>query len=314
MDYKPIANTHKPKTEKGVILITSLWMVTILAIFAVSIGRQSAISLKLTSYDIDKLRAYFLARAAIIRVLAEKKLEYKNNLSVGVDALSQSWANNKKLFDRHPFGDGSYTIGYEYPLAKWSEDRPVMLYGLMDEESKININTTTEETISNLLIYFDIDEDDAFDIAGAIIDWRDKNDDVATSEDRLLYGAESTHYQDLLPGYDCKNSDFNTIYELLLLRGVTLRILNMIKPYITVFGSGKVNINSASEPVLSAFMGPDFDNLASKIVAYREGEDDTIGTNDDAWFSLGSTITDRGKAGFIEIKNLQDRLSFEVDS
>ncbi len=306
MNYEPITGNCGPNTKKGLILITTLWMVAILAVFAVSIGRQSAISLKLTSYDIDKLKAYFIARAGIIRVLAEKRLEYKNNLSIGVDALSQPWANNTKLFDRHRFGDGSYTVGYEYPLPKKSDDIPVTLYGFMDEESKININTASDETISNLLLYFDIDEDDAMDIAGAIIDWRDMDNDVASSEDRLLYGAENTYYQGLLQGYDCKNSDFDTIYELLLVRGIAPRILNMIKPYITIFGSGKININSASEPVLSALIGPVFTNLPSKIANFRSGEDGLIGTSDDAWFSFGSTIIDRGKEGLVEIKNLQD--------
>ncbi len=306
MNYEPITVNLKSNTKKGVILIASLWMVAILAVFAVSIGRQSAISLKLTSYDIDKLKAYFIARAGITRVLAEKKLEYKNNLSIGVDALSQPWANNKKLFDNHRFGDGSYTVGYEYPLPGGDDSVPVTLYGLMDEESKININTVTDEIISNLLVYFDIDEDDAMDIAGAIIDWRDVDNVVASSEDKLLYGAENTYYQGLLPGYDCKNSDFDTIYELLLVKGVGPQILNTIKPYITVFGGGGVNINSASEPVLSALMGPDFSNLPSKIANFREGEDDIIGTSDDAWFSFGSTVIDRGKEGLVEIKNLQD--------
>jgi len=306
MDYKPITNNRKPETEKGVILMASLWMVAILAIFAVSIGRQSAISLKLTSYDIDKLKAYFIARAGIMRVLAEKRLEYKNNLSIGVDALSQPWANNKRLFNKHLFGDGSYTVGYEYPLSNEDESMPVTLYGFMDEESKININTAADETISNLLVYFDIDEDDAIDIAGAIIDWRDIDNDVASSKDKLLYGAENIYYQGLLPGYNCKNSDFNTIYELLLVKGITSHILNKIKPYITVFGSGKVNINSASEPALSALIGPAFTDLPSKIANYREGEDDIIGTSDDAWFSFGSTVIDRGKEGLVEIKNLQD--------
>jgi len=306
MYYKAITENRKPKTEKGVILIASLWMVAILTVFAVSIGRQSAISLKLASYDVDKLKAYFVARAGIVRALAEKRIEYKKNLSIGVDALSQPWANNKKLFYRYSFGEGFYTVGYEYPLPKQMYDTPVMLYGLMDEESKININTATEETIKNLLLYFDIDEDNAIDIAGAIIDWRDKDDDVASSENKLLYGAEDSYYKGLLQGYNCKNSDFNTIYELLLVKGIISQILDMIKPYITVFGSGKVNINSATEPVLSALIGPDFTNLPSKIADYREGEDDLIGTSDDAWFSYGSTVTDRGKEGFVEIKNLQD--------
>jgi len=77
-------------------------------------------------------------------------------------------------------------VGYEYPLSADQQDNktPAMLYGLMDEESRININTAPEETLSNLLIYFDIDEDNATEIAGAILDWRDKDDLVTSSEDR----------------------------------------------------------------------------------------------------------------------------------
>ncbi len=294
------------KNESAVILIASLWMIAILAVFAVSIGRQSGVSLKLTSYDVDKLKAYFIARAGITRAVEEKALEFRDNISIGVDALSQAWASNKELFDNHVFGEGSYTIGYEYPSAEDDEKEPVMLYGLMDEESKININRAAEDTLFNLLVYFDIDEDKAREIAGAVIDWRDKDDNAASSQLRLLYGAENSYYQGLASPYACKNSDFDSIYELCLVKGVTSEVMEKISPYITVFGDGKVNINTAPEPVLSALIGPGFSSLCSKIVDYREGDDDTIGTRDDAWFSYGSTVVQRKEEGLVEIKNLQD--------
>jgi general secretion pathway protein K len=292
--------------KDGVILIASLWIIAILSIFAVSIGRQASVSLKLTSYDTDKRQAYFIARAGIVRALSEKLMEYKTGMSSDIDALSQPWANNKDLFLMRTFGPGYYTIGYEYPVSEQNETREVRLYGLMDEQSKININTASEDTISNLLLYFDVEEDLALSIAGSIIDWRDADSEIASSERGLLYGAEEEYYQSLAQPYSCKNAPFDNIYELLLVKNITPDILSSIKPYITVYGNGMVNINTASEPVLSALMGPDFSGLAAKIVLYRQGDDDIIGTDDDSWFSLGPVIVDRGKQGLVEIKNLQD--------
>ena len=292
--------------EKGVILIASLWIVTILSLFAVTIGRQASVSLRLASYDVDKRKAYFIARAGMMRALSEKAIGYKTGLSSDIDAFSQPWINNKDLFLRRAFGAGYYTVGYEYLLPERNGKKSPMLYGLMDEQSKININIASEDTLKNLLIYFDIDENIALSIAGSIMDWRDEDEETASSPKGLLYGAENLYYQGLLFPYGCKNADFDNIYELLLVKGVTVDILNKIKPYITVYGNGMVNINTASEPVLNALVGPDFTGLASKIAGYRQGEDDVVGTEDDAWFSFGSTVIDRREKGLVEIKNLQD--------
>lgn len=291
--------------RKGTILISALWIVAILTVFAVSIGRQSSISLKLTSYNVDKLKAYFIARAGILRALAEKNLEYKLGLTTEIDSLSQDWANNKELFDNHKFGSGSYTVGYEYPALE-GEEKALMLYGLMDEESKININTASEETMANLITSFKVDRDDAEEMAAAIADWRDEDSEVTLLERGSFFGAEDEYYQGLKPSYHCKNLRFDTIYELILVRSITPEILNNIKPYITVYGEGGVNINTANATVLNALFGPDFLDLASKIIRYREGNDEIAGTRDDSWFCLGPYAIDRGDKGFVEIKNLQD--------
>jgi general secretion pathway protein K len=292
--------------KNGVILITALWIVAILSLFAVTIGRQASISLRLTSYDVDKRKAYLIAYAGMIRALSEKAIEYKTGMSSDIDAFSQPWANNEELFSRRAFGPGYYTVGYKYPIGEKGRERPLMLYGLMDEQSKININTASEDIIVNLLLYFDIEEDMAFSIAGSIIDWRDADDLAASSRRGLLYGAENEYYQGLARPYSCKNELFENIYELSLVKGITPEILDKIKPYITVYGNGMVNINTANEIVLDALAGPAFEGLGKKIARYRQGEDDIIGTKDDAWFSLGPVVVDRAGEGFVEIKNLQD--------
>jgi hypothetical protein len=56
-------------------------------------------------------------------------------------------------------------------------------------------------------------------LAAAIIDWRDENDEVSTD------GAEESTYQRLNPAYRCKNAPFESVDELRLVFGMTLDIL-----------------------------------------------------------------------------------------
>lgn len=306
INYELRTTNHELKNNKATILITALWIVAILTVFAVSVGRRSVISLKLTSYNVDRLKAYFIARSGILRVLAEKNLEYKLARSHTIDTLSQSWANNKELFYCHRVGDGDYTIGYEYPEREISQKANPTIYGLMDEQSKININHCPKETIANLIESFAVDRDEAEQIAAAIVDWRDEDSNVTSAENSNFYGAEDSYYMGLSPSYHCKNLPFDIIYELLLVKGVTRETFDKIKDYITIYGTGKVNINTAGERVLNALFGPAFPDLGSKIVRYRQGNDETIGTRDDRWFCYGPYVIERGEEGLVEIKDLQE--------
>jgi type II secretory pathway component PulK len=294
--------------KNGTILVTALWIIAILTIFAVSVGRQSAVNLKLTSYSIDRLKAYFIARAGISRAIAEKRLEYNNPNITQIDALGRKWASNPELFDHHKFGDGTYTVGYKL-LEKKSEDKEnpnPILYGLMDEESKININYAPKETLANLIESFEVERPEAEEIAAAIVDWRDQDSDITTEEKTNFNGAEDSYYQGLEEPYHCKNMPFNDIYEIIFIRAVQPKIFTDIKPYITVYGEGKVNLNTATERALDSIFGAQFPNLASKIVRYRQGNDGVIGTRDDRWFCLGEYKVERKEEGLVEIKNLQE--------
>jgi type II secretory pathway component PulK len=297
---------NEKNTSKGIILITSLWIIAILTVFAVSVARQASILIRLASYDVDRQKAYFIAQAGIFRALSEKMLEYKTGMSTGIDALSQSWANNKELFLKREFGEGAYTLWHERPVSGPAPGSPEILYGLMDEQSKLNINIADESTLSNMLVYINADKDQAIEIAGSILSWRGVDSTIAFSSGRLSYGAENDYYKGLYPGYNRKNSNFDHIYELSLVRGITNEIMHKIEPYITVYGNGMININTASTPVLNALIGPAFPGLAQKIDDYRAGPDGVIGTKDDRWFSLGPVIINRERDGLVAIKNLQD--------
>ena len=85
-------------------------------------------------------------------------------------------------------------------------------FGLVDEASKLNLNTATLEMLELLPRMTP-------QLAAAIIDWRDENEEVSTD------GAEDETYQRLNPPYRCKNAPFESIEELRLVYGMTMDIL-----------------------------------------------------------------------------------------
>ena len=84
-------------------------------------------------------------------------------------------------------------------------------FGLVDEASKLNINTATLDMLEALPFMTP-------DVAASILNWRSSAANVAAGGAELEYGM-------LNPPYSCKNAPFETIDELKLVIGVTTDIL-----------------------------------------------------------------------------------------
>jgi general secretion pathway protein K len=125
-------------------------------------------------------------------------------------------------------------------------------YRITDEEARINVNRATPELLHRLLIELDVERQARDVIVDSIQDWRDQN------EEHRLNGAESDHYLGLPVPYRSKNADFDTLEELLQVHGVTPEIFHGrpespgLVEYLTVAGSGAINVNTASDVVLRA--------------------------------------------------------------
>ncbi|MEZ0228136.1 MAG: general secretion pathway protein GspK, partial [Planctomycetota bacterium] len=91
-------------------------------------------------------------------------------------------------------------------------DAKEVRYGVRDEASKLNVNTAT---VDQLLLIPGMTQE----IAEAIVDWRD------TDEEPQANGAESDYYNALEPGYTAKNGPFESLEELLRVRGIDESIL-----------------------------------------------------------------------------------------
>jgi type II secretory pathway component PulK len=79
-----------------------------------------------------------------------------------------------------------------------------------------------------------------------------------------------------------KEQPFERIDELFLVKGMTRETYDALRPYVTVYGDGRVNINTTSRKILMAF-GLD-GVVADKLLKARRGPDGRDATGDDHIF------------------------------
>jgi type II secretory pathway component PulK len=93
-----------------------------------------------------------------------------------------------------------------------SIERPT--FGLTDEGAKLNLNASW--VTADVLLFLPRMTPE---LAAAIVDWRDTNEDVTQG------GAESETYLRYNPPYRCKNTNYESVAELRLVRGGDLNVL-----------------------------------------------------------------------------------------
>lgn len=275
--------------KKSQALIIILWILVILTVLAVSVGHRVALALRLSRYQREGLRAYYLAKSAVN--LAIEKLLADNN---SFDYLQEDWADNEDVFkENRIFGNENeyITIGYLADID--SED---MIYGVADESSRININEAPKEVLGALFNECGLDSVTSDNLANEFLKWRGS---LAVSED------EDLDYKTAV-GYVYKKDKFITPEEIDLLKGVQELdegIVDRIKSLITVFGSTKtLNINTASAAALNI--------VARSVVNSAEGTSDS----DASFLSqqiINSRLTD--KYPFQNVDIAQMYIAFGVE-
>jgi type II secretory pathway component PulK len=139
-------------------------------------------------------------------------------------------------------------------------------YRITDESARINLNRAPPGLLERLLTELDVEPPVRDVVVDAVQDWRDPN------EEHRLNGAESDYYLALPRPYRSKNGEFDTVDELLQVRGVTPELLYGrpdhpgLAEYLTTWSSGAINVNTASPMVLRAvgFAPPEVDLLAGR--------------------------------------------------
>ena len=249
---------------RGSVLLYVVWVVLLLSLFAAGVGSRALFALNLSRRLSEQLRAAYIARGAV-RYAA---LVLARDGTPSFDGLNDSWSSGS-LFREHPVDGGSFSVTGE----PHTDGGAAAQFGLNDEERRINLNTAPTDVLVRFLEAAGGLGDDALAAAEAIEDWRDEDDDPRTS------GAEGSYYRTLGDAYDCKNGPFENVEELLLVKGISPAVYRNVEPYVTVYGSGRLNLNTAPEAVLRS-LGLSTAGLAG-FLAFRAGEDSELGTLDD---------------------------------
>jgi type II secretory pathway component PulK len=171
--------------NKGLVIIAVLWMVVVLMVMSAILSRKSRLDMKVCLARMEAVRCKWACRAGI-----EKAIAVLNEDETENDSLLDLWSDNPEDFNDVMLDQCWFTVR------------------VIDESSKLNINTATKEQLLGL-------PDMVEEIADAIIDWRD-SDDMPSGA-----GVESGYYEGLTYGYMARNGPFKTLRELLLVKDVT---------------------------------------------------------------------------------------------
>ncbi len=253
--------------------VTALWILALLTVIAIGLSRHALIDLRLDHYDLRSTEARWLARAGIRHATAVLNMEASADSLNAWDAVTEVWAYSPELFKHVACGNGFFAVGY---AIKNDEADVREVYGMVDENRKINLNRAPAEILLRLPGM------NAEKVA-ALLDWRDR-DDISEAG-----GAEAAYYLALHPSYRCKDADLDCVEELELVRGFTQHDVQRLRPLVTVYGDGRVNINTASAEVLQVLgLRPE---LVRTIVAARQGPDGEPFTSDDLVFKNAFEIS-----------------------
>jgi general secretion pathway protein K len=246
------------KQRSGFVIVVVLSIITMLAVILLCFNRQSKNDLRAAESLKKTYQAYNCARSALNIVIAA----IGNNADIEGKKSSIDLFSGKKTFDID-----SYQCSAE----------------ITDENGKINLNKLIDEqgkpckaAIEQFLCLIDVLNRQSgsrinYGIVPAIVDWIDADDNVISlpflRNDNM--GAESAYYMKLNPSYKCRNAPLDAIDELLPVKGITPETYARIRKYVTAYGEGKVNINSAPKEVVESLSGKMDASLAQAIIDRR---------------------------------------------
>lgn len=245
--------------EHGSVLVLTLWVLFFLSALAVAIGSYVDGGLKAARSLRGRALGVQLAKTGVERSIA--LLVTDTN---GWDAATELWGDHADNFMDVEWEGGRYSV---VSPSDSGEPRP----GLRDEESRINISVVELRVLEGLFRSVgEVAVDDAAALAASVADWRDEDEDVLTG------GAENAYYRALADPVECHNGKFLSLHELRWVKGMTDEIMARVEPHITIYGSGKVNLNTAGPEVLGALMAAAggeqavIDSLVRRVLAFRE--------------------------------------------
>jgi competence ComEA-like helix-hairpin-helix protein len=272
--------------RRGSILVGLLWCLALLSVVVIGVLHTARMDLVVMKNYGDRMQAHYLALGGVEKA---KALLYHD----ARERTRSGRHHSGGLYDApESFRDVAFGRGHFRVFRRGREDEGGgVIYGVSDEESRLNLNVAAAEDLAKL-------NGMTPELVAAIMDWRDEDNSVTAG------GAEVEYYASLAPPHQPRNGPFQTIRELLMVRGVSPELLRgddvhlngFLEPAsddrddtglavmdtgwaglltidssvkdISATGGDRVNVQSADERSLTAVRGITAD-IAKAIVAYR---------------------------------------------
>lgn len=249
--------------DQGFVLVVVLWLLAIMTVVTLSFGRRALLDATAAAYALDQTQAAMQARGAVERGVVEvmnkiynDKLVPTPELRMG-DHLGQPWAKTKYLD-----GDEKYfEVGENF-------ERDYIAYVIRDAERYISVNSAPRDLLEGI---------EVLGTRGVKTVWSRRTKEIYKGEGVSVYQAvEELRYQRGIDEEQWFGEDEDP----------------GLRDILTVWGDGRININTASREVLLSIPELQKDERAvDTIIAYRNGPDGEAGTADDTGFASLDDIT-----------------------
>jgi len=233
---------HPMRPRRGFALIAALWLLVAFAAIgtAISIHAKTRRLSAANSLDEDRGRAAAdagleHARSRLARLLAGNSISPRQMPAIAADPWREA---SLALADTIKLGDERYHVS------------------IRDAGASLNLNRATEVELQRFFTALPVDAGRAVEIAQSIMDWRD-----ADNLHRLR-GGEADEYLRMGSAVMPANDDFSRLEELQYVKGITPQIFARARPFLTLMGTGQINLNSAPRVVLLALPGMSDETVA----------------------------------------------------
>ena len=286
------------KRKKASVLIMALWILGLLTVFTIQIGLGQQDKITFLSHMNQAQSLRFALKSGINKAIGIIKNEPLRNKTK--NPVLRSWALYYNPANYKDLNINDIDIHIAYPFYEPPAYTPQTVYGVSDEERRLNLNTEDLKVIKRLLMLVaHLKEEDAQKLAGHIVDWRQEGQTV-------LEGFYSDNqYENLEFPYPEKKKPFETLDELRLVQGMTESIYDKIYDFVTIYGDGKTNLNTASPQVLEVLgFSPTQIVVINNL---RKGVDGKWGTKDDhVYLNIDDFANELASALGIKDEELQE--------
>ena len=227
--------TTRQRKREGFALMAALWLVVLVGVTGYELSVRARSRRLAVANALETVQARAAAEAALetARAAIEQQLRQPRETRVAASVV---------MID--PLSDLAFVRADTFELGNARSTALVH-----DAGSRLQVNRATEDDIRRFLVALPLDARIADHLAQSILDWRDPDDfrrpNGAERDDYLHRGAR------VLPA----NADFRAIDELRDVDGMTADVYARIAEYLSVTGSGQINLNSAPRQVLRSLPG-----------------------------------------------------------